>query len=266
MSQGAMYGDYYQSASNYPLVRITNLSTGHVFYGRTHNHSSMAVASNDPVSTYFEVPSNIETGNSKLEMVANGIPSAPVYITVGSQITITATPPNQTICSQSAPHIVLSSNVEGAIFNWTASELYAIGASAGSGNVIAQTLTSRSTTNGIVTYTVTPSFNGETGEPINVIVTVKPKPNVTATPPKPTIKSGSATQIVLASAIKGTTFSWTVSQTNVTGASAGSGNVIAQTLTATSKQAGQVVYNIIPASNGCDGFPITVTVTVTVNP
>lgn len=82
MSQGAMYGDDYQSATNYPLVRITNLKTKHVFYCRTHEHSYMGVASNRRVHTYFDVPENIECGKSKLEVVANGIPSEPVHIFV----------------------------------------------------------------------------------------------------------------------------------------------------------------------------------------
>src|SRR4029077_2018352 len=34
MSQGSAFGDDYQSATNYPLVRITDLITGHVFYSR----------------------------------------------------------------------------------------------------------------------------------------------------------------------------------------------------------------------------------------
>jgi hypothetical protein len=80
MSQGAFYGDDVQAATNYPLVRITNLQTGHVFYSRTHDHSSMAVASNDLVSTHFDVPAHQEPGFSKLEVVANGIPSFPVFV------------------------------------------------------------------------------------------------------------------------------------------------------------------------------------------
>ena len=82
MSQGAMFGDEGQSATNYPLVRITNLRTKHVFYSRTHHHSSMAVASNETVSTKFDVPASQETGLSKLEVVANGIASSPrlVYV------------------------------------------------------------------------------------------------------------------------------------------------------------------------------------------
>jgi hypothetical protein len=82
MSQGAAYGDDAQSATNYPIVRITNNATGHVFYSRTHDHSSMAVAFYGLVSTTFDVPANQETGPSKLEVVANGIPSQPINVNV----------------------------------------------------------------------------------------------------------------------------------------------------------------------------------------
>jgi len=82
MSQGSAYGDDAQSATNYPLVRITMTATGHVFYCRTAGHSSMAVASPATVSTHFEVPSTIETGTGDLVVVANGIASAPVAVTV----------------------------------------------------------------------------------------------------------------------------------------------------------------------------------------
>ncbi len=82
MSQCNMYGDDAQSATNYPLIRITNNSTGHVFYCRTHDHSFMGVASNQKVYTYFDVPANIELGKSTIEVVANGIPSDPLCIFV----------------------------------------------------------------------------------------------------------------------------------------------------------------------------------------
>jgi hypothetical protein len=36
----AAYGDDHQAAANYLLVRITNNRTGHVFYSRTHDHTS----------------------------------------------------------------------------------------------------------------------------------------------------------------------------------------------------------------------------------
>ena len=61
LSQAAAFGDEFQTATNYPLVRITNSSTGHVFYARTHNHSTMAVATGSAiVSTNFDVPATME--------------------------------------------------------------------------------------------------------------------------------------------------------------------------------------------------------------
>jgi hypothetical protein len=82
MSQGAAYGDDNQMATNFPLVRITNNRTGHVFYSRTHDHSSMAVAFNGRVSTHFDVPASQELGPSQMVVIANGIPSLPVAVMV----------------------------------------------------------------------------------------------------------------------------------------------------------------------------------------
>jgi hypothetical protein len=82
-TQGAAFGDDAQSATNYPLVRITNDFTGHIFYARTHNFSTMAVATGDKiVSTEFEVAKDTEIGASTLEVVANGIPSVEEFIYV----------------------------------------------------------------------------------------------------------------------------------------------------------------------------------------
>jgi hypothetical protein len=83
LSQGAAYGDDAQSATNYPLIRITNSATGHVFYARTYKHSSMGVATGSTiVTTHFEIPAGIELGASQLEVVANGIASNPVDVTI----------------------------------------------------------------------------------------------------------------------------------------------------------------------------------------
>jgi hypothetical protein len=83
LSQACSFGDEFQCATNYPLVRITNTGTGDVIYARTHNHSTMGVATGGtPVWTWFDVPAGIETGPSTLQVVANGIPSAPVSVTV----------------------------------------------------------------------------------------------------------------------------------------------------------------------------------------
>jgi hypothetical protein len=82
VSQGASYGDDAASATNYPLVRITNLKTGHVFYARTHDHSYMGVARGHLASTHYDVSAKQETGPSKLEVVANGVASVPIVVLV----------------------------------------------------------------------------------------------------------------------------------------------------------------------------------------
>jgi len=83
LSQGAMYGDDAQMASNYPIVRIVNQATRDVYYCRTHNHSTMGVATGATiVSTEFDIPSNIATGVSALYVVANGIPSKLKKVTI----------------------------------------------------------------------------------------------------------------------------------------------------------------------------------------
>jgi hypothetical protein len=83
LSQAASFGDEDQTATNYPLVRITNKASHHVFYAKTHDHSTMGVATGKAtVFTNFDVPSEMETGASSLEVVANGIPSKKVSITV----------------------------------------------------------------------------------------------------------------------------------------------------------------------------------------
>ena len=80
---GADVGDELNAATNYPLVRITNVASSHVVYARTHGHSSMGVATGSTiVSTQFDVPSTAESGASTLVVVANGIASLPLSVTV----------------------------------------------------------------------------------------------------------------------------------------------------------------------------------------
>jgi alpha-tubulin suppressor-like RCC1 family protein len=82
LSQGATYGDDTQTSTNYPIVRITNAATGHVFYARTFNHNSMSVSPNNASSTNFAVPKNVEFGQSSVVVIANGIASQPVNLVV----------------------------------------------------------------------------------------------------------------------------------------------------------------------------------------
>lgn len=81
-SQANAYGDDFQDATNYPIVRITNNSTGHVAYARTHDHNTMAVGYQGPTFTHVDIPLAAEIGASTLEVIANGnaSPKYPIII------------------------------------------------------------------------------------------------------------------------------------------------------------------------------------------
>jgi hypothetical protein len=81
LDQGAAYGDDNQSATNFPLVRITD-SAGHVVYCKTHGWLGGVATGSTVVSTLFDIPSTIALGAASLEVVANGIASAPKSVTI----------------------------------------------------------------------------------------------------------------------------------------------------------------------------------------
>jgi hypothetical protein len=82
LSAAAAYGDELSAATNYPLVRLTNVATGHVFYARTHGHTMGVATGSAVVGTSFDVPATAETGATTLTVIANGIASAPVSVTI----------------------------------------------------------------------------------------------------------------------------------------------------------------------------------------
>jgi hypothetical protein len=83
LSQAVSYGDDATMATNYPIVRIRDNATGHVFYCRTSNHSTMAVNTGTVIHhTQFTVPAGAELGGSTITVIANGIASDPVAVSV----------------------------------------------------------------------------------------------------------------------------------------------------------------------------------------
>ncbi len=116
LSEGGTYGDDAMMSTNYPLVRIRNNATGHVFYARTHNHSQMgvqALGSADITTTQFDVPAGIELGASTLVVVTNGIPSAPLAVTIAVNRPPVAVCQNVTVpANASCQGVVTASQVD----------------------------------------------------------------------------------------------------------------------------------------------------------
>jgi uncharacterized protein (TIGR02145 family) len=212
---------------------------------------------------------NIETVTYHLTPTANGCTGITVdyVVTIVSIPDVYFQPTAQTVCSQQVCNIQNLSHVAGATFAWTASasSLNITGYSAGSGNLIQQTLFNSGTTIEKVTYTVAPAaFGCPAGIPQNVVVTVNPKPAVTNSSRNSNICSGSTTNIIPQSTVPGSNYSWTVSGSSllVSGYSAGSGLWIQQTLINTGYFVENVTYAVTPVANGCSGDTANFTVTV----
>src|SRR4051812_10001191 len=80
--QGAAYGDDFQDNTNYPLVRVVHLASKTVTYARTFGWSSVSTAPGARSLTSFVLPKRTPPGPSRLVVVANGIASKPVTVTV----------------------------------------------------------------------------------------------------------------------------------------------------------------------------------------
>jgi PKD repeat protein len=229
-------------------------------------------------ATYLPSAADISAGSVTLRLTATNSCNPAPYdeITVTLHPTPSVTTANTaTICSGNATNISLTANIA-STFSWTIGTITGSisGSSAGSGSTIAQTLTNPSNaTTGTVQYIVTAASTGPLGcpsTPYTITVTVNPRPVVT-TANTATICSAAATNIAL-TASSASTFTWTIGTITggITGASAGSGATIAQSLTNPSNSTGGTVqYLVTPTSTAtpaCPGTPYTITVTVNPRP
>lgn len=82
LTQGAYYGDDFQSATNYPLVRLS-YGNGRVVYAHTFHMSSMAVTPGLRSTARCRLPAGTPAGQASLVVVANGVAAAPVAVAVG---------------------------------------------------------------------------------------------------------------------------------------------------------------------------------------
>jgi hypothetical protein len=84
-SAGSAYGDDDQMDSNFPIVRLSDPSTGNVYYCKTTNWSSVSVGGDGtPETVDFTLNPNVTPGNYTLTVIGAGIASVPVAFSVAS--------------------------------------------------------------------------------------------------------------------------------------------------------------------------------------
>ncbi len=166
--------------------------------------------------------------------------------------------------------IHFTGSAAGTVYDWLNSDPSIGLGSSGTGDISSFNAINTGSSLVTATITVTPKYTNSgipaatcTGAQMIFHIKVNPTPKITATPASNEICSGSSTSIALSSNVTTATFSWMVVQTGASGASASSGNLINQTLTATGTSQGTAVYTITSLADGCTS---TQTVTVKVNP
>jgi hypothetical protein len=82
LGQNNAYGDDYQGDTDFPLVRLTNASTGHVYWALTHSESTHSIAPGTVMFTEFDIPASVPAGTYSLVSIANGIASNAITVAV----------------------------------------------------------------------------------------------------------------------------------------------------------------------------------------
>jgi len=113
ISQGAAYGDDWQMATNYPIIRITSGTT--VYYARSYNWNRTGVMTGALRDTaQFTIPAGVTAGKYKLEVIANGIASDPHTFIPGP---LAISPSSPSVCSGSS--ITLTDSTSGGVWKST---------------------------------------------------------------------------------------------------------------------------------------------------
>ncbi|GAB3915521.1 hypothetical protein GCM10028826_30750 [Mucilaginibacter boryungensis] len=131
-------------------------------------------------------------------------------VTVNPTPVVTNNPLSQTVCSQTGSIAVnLTSNVSGVIFKWVGVATAQVSGftTSGTGNIPSQILLNTGTTQGTLTYTITPYYNGCPGTPADYIITINPKPSTPSASSNSPVCENSVLNLTTP-AVSGASYAW----------------------------------------------------------
>jgi gliding motility-associated-like protein len=220
------------------LTAVSSLPLG-VFTWNPGGMTSSSVQVSPVQTTSYTV-----TFNSNLNC-----PSAPATAIVTVNPTPTVTIIDDTICNGSAGTLNTTVSVPGGTYLWNP------------GGSTAQNLTVSPNTTTSYSLVYSTGANCSSAA-VTGIITVNPIPTLITTLASPTLCSGDAVSIGLNSNTPGSVISWTTVESQVTGATSGSGTNINDVINSINTNTGNVTYTIISQANNCNSLPQNVMVTV----
>jgi gliding motility-associated-like protein len=261
-------------------IVLTNGVSG-TTYAWTNSNTAIGLAASGTGNIPVFTPTNSGTSpiSATISVIAtaNGCSRAAetFTITVNPSPVVSFSPAIQNICSGDTSALVtLSSTTSGATFSWTATQPAGITGvtTSGTNTIPVQTLVNTTNASITITYAAVAATNDASacaGITYNYTITVNPKPAIenqafvicseqgfTVAPVNGTPNTSTIVPV-------GTTYTWTIStNSNITGASIGTGSQISQVLTNTSATIQTIIYTVTPTSGTCIGTPFTITVDV----
>ncbi len=188
-------------------------------------------------------------------------------ITVNPTPSITTAPMQQTLCPGVTTQVDWSSNLGGGLLANYTWNLLNTGPNisgalpGGNGSLPSMTLGNNGNATQQVVYTVTPSYLGCNGSPVNYTIHVNPGPNMSPVATQEICSGTSFSTTQFNSTIQGISYSWQLTNTNLPSTLIGypqpngNGNISGTTIVNTSPSAITLNYQVTPSANGCSGIP-----------
>ncbi|MCX6270458.1 MAG: gliding motility-associated C-terminal domain-containing protein [Bacteroidetes bacterium] len=184
-------------------------------------------------------------------------------VTVLPRPVVTASPSFQLVCNDSTTQaIIFTSPVAGTTYAWANSDPSIGLPAAGIGDIPAFSATNPTTAPISASIFVTPTANNCAGPVMTFTITVNPVPSVNPIESVHYCNGVNTLPIVVSGPVAGTVFHWANNNSSIGLADSGTGDIPAFVTTNTGTSIVTATTTITPVANGCEGLPVSFTITV----
>ena len=244
---GVVSGTTYSWTNSDPSIGLAASGTGNIAAFTATNNTTTPVT-----ATITVTPS------------ANNCPGASKTFTITVNPTPgVAQPDNQVLCKGDATAaIIFTGPVSSTTYNWANNNTLIGLAANGTGNIPSFTAINNTTLPVTATITVTANANGCSSTTKVFTITVNPMPAVTQPSDYIYCNGATATAIIFATAVSGSTFNWTNDNPSIGLSASGTGSIAAFTATNNTNTPVTATITVSATANGCPGPSKTFTITV----
>jgi hypothetical protein len=225
-----------------------------------------------PASGTGNIPAFTAVNGTDDTQIANITVTASYKGCEGNSITFTITVQPQTkvddiqditVCNyETIAEIVLTASINGSVIEWT-NDNPSIGLPAsGTGNIPAFTAINNSNVPQIANIQIVPVYKGCKGAPVYFTITVYPTATINPVEDIEVIEAEWCGAIIFNSPVQGVTYSWTNDTPSIGLPASGTGNIPAFVAINDSESNIVATIDVMVTYNGCDGIPISFTITV----